>query len=148
MATRTSVVLASAVAGVVVLAVVAGVLAATRSVSAGDPATPSGAVQAYLQSVADGSVDEAAALLAPESSCTVEDLTRAYLPSSLRAVLGSVSVDGDSAVVTVQITEGAGDDPFSSGGYSHDERFVLVRSGADWSLSGAPWPMYDCGGSR
>ncbi len=44
--------------------------------------------------------------------------------------------------VRVEISEGAGD-PFG-GGYSHEEVFRLVRSGGDWRLTGAPWPMGWC----
>ena len=148
MATPTSTVLASVVTGVLLLGVAAGVLAATRTAPEADLSTPSGVVQSYLQAVADGATVDAAELLDPEGTCGVQDLAQASLTTSLRAVLGDSSVDGDRAVVTVAITEGYGDDPFGSEGYAHDERFVLERSGETWTVVGSPWPMYDCGGSR
>jgi len=147
MATRTSVVLGSAVAGIVVLGAVAGVVAGRSSATQRDPSTPAGAVQAYLQAVAKGDVDAAAALLSPEGSCTAEDLSRAYLPSSLRAVLGTATVTGETAVVQVDVTESSGGELFGSSGYEHGERFVLERTGSAWALTGTPWPMFECTGS-
>ncbi len=146
MATRTSVVLGSAVAGIVLLGAVAAVVAGTTSATGRDPGTPAGAVQAYLQAISTGDVDAAAARLAVDGPCTVEDLSRAYLPTSLRAVLGTSSVDGTSAVVQVDVTEGSGDELFGSTGYQHTERFVLAQSAGAWSLTGTPWPMFDCSG--
>lgn len=139
-------VLASAVAGIVLLGAVAAVVAGTTSAAAGDPSTPAGAVQAYLQAIARGDIGAAADRLEPAGPCTTEDLTRAYLPSSIRAVLGDASTDGDRAVVQVEVTEDSGGELFGSNGYQHTERFALVRTGADWSLTGTPWPMYDCTG--
>ena len=146
MARRTSVVLLSAVAAIIVLGGVAGVISATRSTSQGDPSTPEGAVQVYLQAIARGDVDAAGALLLSEGPCTVSDLSRAHLPASLRAVLTSSSINGDSAVVQVDVTEGSMDEPFGSSGYGHTEAFLLARTGGTWSLTEVPWPMYDCSG--
>ncbi len=147
MARRTSVVLGSAVAGIVVLAGVAGVVAVGTSGSEVDPSTPTGVVQAYLRAIADGEVDTAVGWLAPDGPCTFDDLSRSYLPTSLRAVLGSTSGSEDRQVVSVEITEGSGGDLFGSDGYGHTERFVLERSADGWVLTGTPWPMFDCGQS-
>ncbi len=140
-------VLGSSVAGIVLLGAVAGIVAGTTSATERDPATPAGAVQAYLRAIAAGDVDAAAARLATDGPCTVEDLTRAYLPSSLRAVLGTSSADGTRAVVQVEVTEGSGDELFGPSGYVHTERFTLTQSAGAWSLTGMPWPMFDCSGS-
>ena len=147
MARRTSVVLISAVAAIIVLGGVAGVISATRSASQGDPSTPEGAVQVYLQAISRGDVDAAGALLLSEGPCTIGDLSRTYLPGSLRAVLtSSSSTDSDTAVVRVEVTEGGADEPFGSSGYGHTESFLLERTGGTWFLTEVPWPMYDCSG--
>jgi hypothetical protein len=147
MATRTSVVLGSAVAGIVVLGAVAGVVAGRTTASQRDPATPTGAVQAYLQAIVKGDVDAAAARLSPDGTCTVADHSGAGRLTPLRPRLVTTSITGDSAVVQVDVTEGSGDELFGSSGYAHTERFLLARTGATWSLTGTPWPMFECTGS-
>lgn len=142
MATRADRVLAVAVGVVIIAAGVAAVAAARRGPADLDPDTPAGTVQTYLTAIVDGDLDSAAGLLAADSPCTVDDLELAYLPEGLRASLSSEQGASDTRVVVlVDITEG--DTAFAEG-WSHEERFVVVRDGGEWRLSGAPWPMYSC----
>ena len=139
-------VLAAAVGLIAVVAVVSVIVGATREAVELDRATPSGVVQAYLAAVAGSDLAEAAEYLAADSSCGVDELARAYVPEPLQAELVSDSVAGDTAVVTVSITEGTGVGLFEPSGYSRTERFVLTRQADGWRLTGTPWPMYECGG--
>jgi hypothetical protein len=130
-------------AAVAVVAVVAGVLAATRPVPTYDRATPEGAVQAYLTAVVDRDHDEAVRFLAPGSPCSAVDLDRAYLPDGVRIVLRDTHVTGDTARVEVGVAVSSGG-VFNDSEYTEDHTFRLTRTGADWRISGEPWPMYDC----
>jgi hypothetical protein len=145
MATRPDRVLALLVGAIVFLAVVAGVVVANRSAPDVDPGTPEGVVQQYLQAVVDGDYPAAADLLAPSSGCDLSDVSAAYAPGSAQVVLKDTAVDGDRAVVTVDVTEGAGDDLFGSSGYSHTERVTVVRDDGAWKIAGSTWLLYSCG---
>lgn len=148
---RANVVLAASVGAIVALAVVAGVVAATRDPVSLDPGSPEAVAQAYLAAIVRGDLAAAADQLAEESPCGLEDLAGAYLPPSVQITLDDATVQGDGAVVGVEITEAYDEGPFGSSGYSHTERLLLTREGADWRVTGSPWPMYGCpidGGGR
>lgn len=137
-------VLAIAVGVLVLLAVVAGVLSATRQ----GPQLPEGSaeatVQAYLRAVAEGDEEAAAALLDPQGRCTEEDLRMYGGPGPTgRIVLRDVEVDGDEAEVQVEVVYGE-EGPFGGGEWSEDIRFDLRRDGEAWVITGEPWPMYGC----
>lgn len=140
--------LALLVGSVVSLAVVAGVVVANRSVPDVDPGTPEGVVQEFLQHIVDGDYPAAADLLAPSSGCDLSDVSAAYAPESARVVLEDSAVDGDRAVVTVDVTEGSGDDLFGSSGYSHTERITVERDDGAWKIAGSPWLLYSCGSTK
>jgi hypothetical protein len=129
---------------VALVAIVAGVLAATRREPVYDRGTPEGVVQTYLAAVVEDHHDEAASFLAPESRCSVADLDRSHLPDGIRVVLRSVEVDQNSARVEVDVTSPSGDligSPETSVRYT----FHLTRSAGPWRLTGEPWPMSGCG---
>lgn len=135
-------------AAVVVLLAAVGVataFAVTRTPEHFEAGSAVATVQAYLTAIADQDPTAAGALLDPGGPCAGSDIEMAYLPEQLRAVLVSQDVGEDSATVRVEISEGAGD-PFG-GGYRHEEAFRLVRTGGDWRVAGAPWPMGWCQGS-
>lgn len=132
------------VGAVVALAVAAGLVVANRHTPVLDPDTPEGIVQEYLQAVIAGDYPAAAELLSPSSGCDVSDLAAAYAPGSARIVLDRVAVDGDHAVVTVDVTEDSGDGPFGSSGYSHSERITVQREGGTWKIAGSPWLLSSC----
>ena len=137
--------LAAAVAVLLAVVGVATVFAVTRSPQHFEAGSPVATVQAYLSAIADQDPTAAGALLDPGGPCADSDVEMAYLPEQFRAVLVSQEVGDGTATVRVEISEGAGD-PFG-GGYSHEEVFRLVRTGGDWRVAGAPWPMGWCEGS-
>ena len=142
MTTRPNRVLAIVVGLVVLLAVVAGVLAANRTVADHDRSTPEGVVQAYVVAVIDGDHEEAAGLLAEDSSCDVGDLESSYAPEVDRVVLRDSEVDGDQARVEVETVSAEG--PFGAFDYSERHTFRLERTGTGWRITGRPWPLFEC----
>ena len=144
MARRPNLVVAAAVGLVAVLAVVAGILSATRHAPTVEPGTPVAVVQAYLAAVIDADHETAVAQLSGESPCTVDDFDRAYLPQGVRVVLRDSRIDGDSAQVRVDVITSTGG-PFDTSEYSEKVTFRLTRASGAWLITGSPWPMYQCG---
>jgi hypothetical protein len=136
------------VGAVVLLAVVAGVVVAKRAAPELDSHTPEGVVQQYLQAVIAGDYQVAAGLISPSAGCDVSDVASAYDPGSARIVLDHTAVDGDHAIVTVDVTEGSGEGPFESTGYSHTERISVARGGGVWKITGSPWLLSPCGSTK
>lgn len=147
MRNRAGLVLAVAVGVLVLMAVVAAVLSATREGPQLPEGSPEAAVQAYLQAVAEGDEDAAAAFLDPEGRCTEEDLRDSGSRSAGRIVLRDVEVDGDEADVEVELVYG-GDGPFGGDEWRDPVRFDLRRDGDRWVITGEPWPMYGCRADR
>jgi len=137
-------VLAIFVGAVVLLAVLTGVVVANRATPDLNPGTPEGVVQEYLKAVFAGDYPAAAGLLSPSSGCHASDLAAGYVPESARIVLDHTAVNGDHAVVTVNVTEGTGGGPFDSGGYSHTERITVQRESGVWKITGSPWLLSPC----
>lgn len=144
---RAGTVLAIVVALLVLLAVVAGVVSATRS----DPVLPEGspeaAVQDYVSAVYEEDAEAAAEWLDPDGRCTVEDLEDARTDAGPRIVLREVDVDGDEATVDVDRVRGE-NGPFGGGEWTEDLTFELERRGDRWVIVGEPWPMYGCLGDQ
>lgn len=140
--------LAVFVGAVVVLAVVAGLVVANRATPALDTRTPAGVVQEYLKAVIAGDYPAAAELLSPSSGCHVSDLAAANAPGSARIVLDHTAVEGDHAVVTVNVTEVSEDGPFGSSGSTHTERITVQREGGPWKITGSPWLLSSCGSTK
>lgn len=141
-------VLAVLVGAVVLLAVLAGVVAGRRTAPDLDPHTPEGVVQAYLKAVIAGNYPVAAKLLSPSSGCSASDVGSAYAPGSTQIVLDRTAVNGEHAVVTVDVTEGSGDEPFGSTGYSRTERITVQRESGVWKITGSPWLLPSCGSTK
>lgn len=141
-------ILALLVGAVVLLAVLAGVVTGRRTPPDLDPHTPAGVVQEYLKAVIIGNYPAAARLLSPSSGCIASDLASAYAPGSAQIVLDHTAVNGDHAVVTVDVTEGSRDDPFGSSGFSHTERITVQRDGGVWKITGSPWLLPSCGSPK
>ena len=143
MTSRPNRILAIVLGVIALIGVVAGVLSATRPVPEYDRGTPEGVVQAYLTAVIDGDHQDAVEFLAAESSCTVEDLDRSYLPDGVRVVLRDTEVDGDTAQVKVDVVMSSGG-PLDGSEYAEQHTFRLTRARGGWLITGAPWPMYEC----
>ena len=141
-------VLAFFVGAVVLLAILAGVVLSRRTAPLLDPGTPAGTVQAYVTAVTAGDYRAAAGLLSPLSGCDVADLTASPAPGSARVVLERTAVEGDYAVVTVNVTDEYQGGPFESSGYSRSERITLQREGGRWRITGSPWLLSSCGSTK
>lgn len=140
MSTRPNLVLAIVTAGVVLLAVVAGLLSATRDAPKPDPATADGVAQLFVLAAIEGDDDVASGYLAPSVGCTPPFLERSR-PEAISMYVASSSVTGDRATVQIDITEMDGG---MYGSYTHRESFHLERDGGSWLLTEIPWPVYYC----
>lgn len=140
---RANRVLAIVLGVVLVVAVVAVIVSASRDTVPHADGTPAGVVHAYLSAVIEGDDDEAADLLAPESPCDVTDLDRAYVGDDLRVVLRDTDIDGDTAQVEVEVVTSS-DDLLGGSEYAEEHTFRLTRSDRGWLVTGVPWPAYDC----
>lgn len=144
MRNRAGLVLAVAVGVLLLVAVVAVVLSATRPGPQLAEGSPEAAVRDYVAAVAEDDREAAAALLDPQGSCDEDDM-RQYGSSSSsgRIVLREAEVDGDEAVVHVDVVHD-GEGPFGAGEWRDELRFDLRRDGERWVITGEPWPMYGC----
>lgn len=139
-------VLGIVVSSVVLIAVVAGALGVARGETEYDPATPEGAVQAYVTAVIDGDHRAAMALVAEESPCVINDLDESsYGFDDSRVVLRETRVDGDEADVVVGIATSPVGDLLAGQERFERQTFRLVGGPGEWRLTGVPWPMYACG---
>lgn len=126
------------------MALVAAVLATTRSEPEFDPNLPEGAVQGYLRAVFDEDEDRALTYLAAGTECDRDDFRGAVTSDSARVVLRGAEVDGDEATVVVEIVYTGGQGPFDTYEWSEEQTFELERKGDRWVLVGEPWPLYFC----
>lgn len=132
------------VLGVVILAVVViTVLAATKSAVVIDRSTPAGSVQVYLKAILAGKNAEAAKMLSPASTCTIDDVDRAYVVDTSRVLLVDATTTGSNAEVRVRV-EFPSDGPLRNF-MTEDHTFHLSNSSGVWLLTGVPWPLFDCG---
>ena len=143
MISRPNRILAIVVGGIAVIAIVAGVLSATRPAQKYGRGTPEGVVQAYLLAVIDGDHQAAAEFLAEGSPCTVADLDQAYMPDGVRVVLRDIEVNGDTAQVVVDVVMSSGE-LFDGSEHTEKHTFRLTRPGEAWLITGTPWPMFEC----
>jgi hypothetical protein len=125
--------------GLGVLAVVAlvavGVLRETPDL---DPATPEGAVQAYLDAVFAGDLETASQHT--EGACEPSPGLPASPTEGVSASL--VSVDGDDQVATVIVKlSQTSNDPFV-GVSEWQEWFTLVNRDGVWLIQEPAWPYY------
>lgn len=144
MSKRAGIILGIAVAALVLLAVVAGVLSATRDGGALPQGSPEATVQDYLTRVYDRDSEGAVSLLDPAEGCTVEDLEMNQVDRAPRVVLRDSRVDGDRATVRVELVHGEGG-PFGGGEWTDEQVFRLRDTGAGWVITDEPWPMFHCG---
>ena len=119
-------------------------ISSQNSVKVLDNGTPEATVQSYLQALNDGRSEDAAALFASKSSCTVEDIDRAYIDKNAQVSLDkTVMTNSTSAIVYVSIQRN--DAPLIADPYTESQDYRLTKEDGIWKLSGIPWPLYDCG---
>ena len=140
MTSRSNLVLAIIGALVVVLAVVAGVVAAIRGDPDIDLSTPDGTVQAYVTALVNHDDETVEELLDPELGCTTP-LREMYVPSRVSLSIVESDERGDTATVVVEITE-HGQGLFDA--WAHREAFTLRFDDGRWLVTGEPWPIYMC----
>lgn len=138
-------VLAGVVGLVAVLAFVAVLVTVAGGPTDYDPDSPEGVVQAYVEAVVDGDHREAAALLAEESPCGLDDLDEWFFDADVRVVLREVRIEGDDADVAVSIAESPAGSVFAGAERFRRHTFRLVGGPGQWQVSGTPWPMVECG---
>ncbi len=146
MATETSTrTFLAATSMIVALLVVVAVVLALRAPTQLDVATPQGTVQRYVQGVLDGDTDDAFDQLTNElaDGCEPSELRHAA-PDDARVVIVNADVGTDTARVDVRITETNGEGPFTGGGYTFEETFILEHQTDLWLIAEAPWPFYHC----
>ncbi len=131
------------VGAIVLVALIVVATVSTWSVQERDPKTPEGVVQAYMTAVMQHHIDQALALMEPESTCTAENFQQSYVDATSRVDLVSLSVAGDSADVHLRIEHGNGD-PLG-GTWNEDQYISLVRVDGNWRIHGTPYPLFTCG---
>lgn len=139
---RPNIVLAVVTAAIVALALTAAILSLRQPASAGDPSTPQGVVQSYAKAVVEQNYATAVALLDPSLQCTRGHFLTSYVPGNTALMLLETTDTTDPASVTVEISS-YGD--ALAGSTSHQEVFELRPFEETWRITGAPWPVYDCG---
>ena len=134
--------LAVVVFAIVVASLVTALLT-SRDTAELEPGTPEAAVQDYLDAVLDRDSEAAERMLAPDSPCDVEDLDNAFVDDDVRVSLRDVEVSDTTARVDVTISAGSGG--LIPSEWSEEHTFRLRRTGDDWLITGAPWPLFECG---
>ena len=135
--------LTAAVAVIVLVAVIAGLVRATQSSPDLDLSTPEGTVQAFLKATFARDFDEAAGFLDPDGRCTVEDLELGYYDPAGTVALIDTTMTDTGARVEVEITYSDG--PFGVGGWTEPQSYRLAEDTDGWVILGVPWPLFDCG---
>lgn len=138
---RPNLVLAIVAAVVVLLAAVAALLAVNRQPPDLDPSTPEGTVQLFVRAVLEGDDEEAVGYLDPSLGCKAP-LPDLYRPQGATLTLVDSVTRGDTAEVTIDITEQAGVGLFGS--WSHRETLQVRAEGDGWLIQRDSWPIYSC----
>ena len=142
--TRSGIVLGIIVAAIALIIALALVLA-LRPPKQFDPGTPEATVQGYLQAVIDEDQAKAASFMTRDlvKRCGVDLNQIRRGPDSFRAVIVDTLVLDNVVYVDVELTEGSGGGVFGDP-YGFVETLTLEKSGEDWLIAEAPWPIY-CG---
>lgn len=119
-------------------------ISSQNSVKVLNNGTPEATIQKFLQALNDGRNVEAAALFSGVSSCSVEDIDRAYIDKNAEVSLDkTILTDANNAIVYVSIQRN--DAPLLSDPFTEPQDFRLVKEAGKWKIAGIPWPLYDCG---
>lgn len=105
-----------------------------------DPSTPEGTIQLYIDALANGEFDTAAAFWADDGCIPVSTVPSGGVPDISASL---VRVDGNDleATVVVRITE-TSQEPLG-GLYEYEEWFNLTRRDDSWQIRQPSWPYYD-----
>lgn len=136
--------LALIVAAISIIAIIAAITTES-GVKNFDQGSPQLAVQKYLQSITAGRNDLAAQYFSKQSTCTVDDIDRAYIDKNIQISLVKTDLDKNVAVVHISIQS---DSSLFNGSMNDQEQSIrLIREDGMWKLTGIPWPLYNCGGN-
>lgn len=136
------------IGAVVLVAVVAGIVAATRPSNEFRPGTPEATVQRFVQALIDGDVSEAADFFSSGSDCDVDDVERARGLDPARVLLQNTEIDNGTARVTVEVVTGPGGGPFDLEEYSQSHTYDLMQERDEWRITNEPWPLFSCRGDE
>ena len=114
--------------------------------------TPEATVQGFLRAVEDEEHQLAHGFLSQglREECTFDQFfSRTGGPAAGlrydRISLKRTKIEGDSAFVTVRVTNFRGSGPLGTSEASHDQTFALAREDDAWLFSEYPWPFFGCG---
>lgn len=140
--TRSGLILGIIAAGVAVTVVGALVLA-VQPPKQFDPGTAEATIQGYLQAVIDEDQARAASFMTRDlvKRCGVALNQIQRGPDSFRAVIVDTHFFDNWVYVDVELTEGSGGGVFGDS-YVFVETLTLEKSGEDWLIAAAPWPIY------
>ncbi|MBX3116928.1 MAG: hypothetical protein KF808_06240 [Cryobacterium sp.] len=130
----------------VILLVVAGAVItvfASGSQARLDPASPEFAVQKYSAAILDSDRDAAMEMVTSDLRKSCEPNTDAG-NYSVRITLVSTKVKGDRASVKVTLNINYGGGAYGGSDVATTDTFTLVKEGANWRVSTAPWPLTAC----
>lgn len=147
MADRPTRILLAAVAGLLLLAVVAAVLSQTRDGPRYAEGSPEAVVQSYVVAAVARDGEAAVRHLDPAIGCTARHVEESWIRPASRVVLRDTDVHGDRATVGVDVVTPTGD-PLSPSEWTDSVTLDLVRVDGQWLVTGDPWPVYVCAPER
>lgn len=130
--------------GSAALVVVLVIVALARDPVKLDASTPGGAVQVYLQAIADEDYEMALEMIHPDSreGCLPADLAFTHRADPFSATLGDTDISDRSAFVEVTITYAGSPGPFDPGQGGFNQLFTLEEFDGQWLITGEPWPYF------
>lgn len=140
---RPEVVLASVVAAILVLALLAVVISTSRGPIEYPAGSPERTLQSYFQAVIKGDKVAAFSYISQESPCTQVDMDNSYVIDVGRVDLESVQTSGDRSTIRVRLELGS--DSLFDNAYTEEHVFNLVKEAGEWKITDGAWPMYSCG---
>jgi hypothetical protein len=143
MSDRATRILLAAVAGLLLLAVLAAVLSATRERPEYAEGSPEATVQSYVVAAVAKDGEEAVRHLDPSTRCTARHIEEAWVTPGARVVLRQTSVDGDRATVRLDVVSDSGG-PLSTSEWTDEQTLQLRQVDGEWVVTGTPWPLYTC----
>lgn len=147
MSSRAGKILAAAVAGLLLLAVVAAGVSAVRDTTKFPAGSPEATVQGYLEAVFEQDFDAAVTYLDAGTRCTATDFPRFYPNDATRVVHRDSRGDAAQGRVFVHVDIINGDGgPFGQDGWTDQQTFEVTGGGDTWRIAGMPWPLAECGG--
>ena len=140
---------AAAVAVLLVVAIVIGLLDRQEALEEG---TPQRAVQVFLKAAGeqDYQAMHDSLIGGLREECTLERLVAGGFKSDRTVRDSQVSLEkvdmlDGTAVVTTRVTRFTSDGPFGSSGFSHLQTYTLRQESGEWRFTQYPWPYFGCG---